>query len=80
MTAEITAKDVVHLLAADPGAWGHYRKVATTMARRMAEDFTVETLEGVRFACAGDWLAIDVDGNPYPIDASVFERSYEPAP
>ena len=58
--------------------WAEYRKTSTTWVRKMREPFTVETLEGPMTGAAGDYLAVGVEGEMYPIKASVFERSYEP--
>ena len=55
-----------------------YRKKTLTRAAHMHEPFSVETLEGTMEGKAGDWLMIGVNGELYPCDAGVFERSYEP--
>ena len=56
-----------------------YRKKTLTHAVHMNEPFSVETLEGIMEGKAGDWLMIGVNGEMYPCDAEVFEKSYEPA-
>lgn len=58
---------------------GVYRKKVLARAIQMPEAFSVETLEGVMEGKAGDWLMIGVEGEMYPCDAAVFERSYERA-
>lgn len=55
-----------------------YRKTPLTYAARMTEPFEVATLEGLHTGRAGDYLAIGVHGEMYPIDAAVFEATYEP--
>jgi hypothetical protein len=56
-----------------------YRKKTLTYAVRMDEPFEVNTLEGKHTGKAGDYLAIGAHGEMYPIDAAVFEATYEPA-
>ena len=53
------------------------RKTKTTRVIRMGEPFTCHTMEGTITGKAGDYLAIGVKGEVYPIDAEVFEASYE---
>ena len=53
-----------------------YRKKQFTFAVKIPGPFSVETLEGTMW-CENGWLAWDVEGNVYPIDAVVFEKSYE---
>jgi hypothetical protein len=45
----------------------------------MSEPFTVDTLEGVQRGKAGDYLAIGLHGEMYPIDKEVFEETYDEA-
>jgi hypothetical protein len=56
-----------------------YRKTSVTYARRIDEPFTVDTLEGEHSGKAGDYLAVGVHGEMYPIDAAVFDATYEHA-
>ena len=58
-------------------AFDEYRKRTLTRATRLPVAFEVETLEGLHTGKAGDWLAIGAHGEMYPIDASVFEDTYE---
>lgn len=46
------------------------------------EPFTVETMEGTLSGKAGDWLMVGVEGEMYPIDRAIFEKTYDlqPAP
>lgn len=57
--------------------FGKYRKTAPAYAVRMPERFEVDTLEGRHGGKAGDYLAIGAHGEMYPIDADVFEATYE---
>lgn len=41
------------------------------------EPFQVETLEGLMQGKAGDWLIIGVQGEMYPIDKDIFEKTYD---
>jgi len=43
---------------------------------QILEPFTVETLEGEMKGKAGDWLMVGVHGEMYPIDNSIFEKTY----
>ena len=54
-----------------------YRKSTITYAKKLDEPFEVDTLEGLHTGKAGDYLAIGHHGEMYPIDAAVFEDSYE---
>lgn len=56
-----------------------YRKTSTIYAVRVDEPYEVETLEGKHDGKAGSYLAVGVAGELYPIDAAVFEESYEEA-
>lgn len=69
-------------LEGNGGTWGmarydQYRKKTTIFARSIPEDFEVETIEGLHTGKAGDYLAVGIAGEMYPIDAKVFEESYE---
>lgn len=54
-----------------------YRKKSVTWAVRMTVPFRIETLEGVMDGKAGDYLAIGVHGELYPIDYNIFMETYE---
>ena len=43
---------------------------------QISEPFIVETLEGEMKGKAGDWLMVGVHGEMYPIDNSIFEKTY----
>jgi hypothetical protein len=54
-----------------------YRKTSPVKAMRMSEPFSVETPEGTMEGKAGDMLVIGVNGEMYPCDADVFDKTYE---
>lgn len=54
-----------------------YRKKTTIYAVKMDEVFFVQTIEGMMTGNHGDYLAIGIDGELYPIAAAIFEKSYE---
>ena len=54
-----------------------YLKMTLTYAAQVSVPFTVDTLEGLHSGNAGDYLAVGVHGEMYPIDAAVFEATYE---
>lgn len=41
------------------------------------EPFKVETLEGTMIGKKGDWLMIGVNGEMYPCDKAIFEKTYD---
>lgn len=53
------------------------RKRALTRVVKMDRPFICHTMEGKVTGKAGDFLAIGVKGEVYPIDAEVFAESYE---
>lgn len=58
------------------GEWTLCRKTALTPMIRVVGAFEVETSEG-RMRCEDGYLAVDSEGNPYPIAAEVAAASYE---
>lgn len=67
------------------GEFRPYRKATTTeMAFATVpagELLTVDTKEG-EYVLSGPWeglIALDADGDPYPVAMGVFYRTYEPA-
>lgn len=54
-----------------------YRKKILIRAKQMHKDFMVKTLEGNMTAKTGDYLAIGVEGELYPIQKKIFEKTYE---
>jgi hypothetical protein len=60
-----------------PGELVEYRKTATIRAVRVDRPFVVDTLEGKMRGNAGDYLAVGVKGEWYPIAADVMAASYE---
>ena len=41
------------------------------------EPFSVETMEGTLNGKAGDWLMVGINGEMYPIDQEIFEKTYD---
>lgn len=62
-------------LELNPHDWPLAQKRVLTRCARIQGPFTVETTEG-DMTCPDGWLAVDELGNPYPIAADVFERTY----
>lgn len=56
--------------------WKMYQKKHLTCAARIRGAFTVETLEGT-LSCNDGYLAIDIKGNPYPIEKKIFKKTYK---
>lgn len=54
-----------------------YRKKTVICAYQMWKHFEVSTLEGIMSGEAGDYLAIGVQGEAYPIKREIFEQTYE---
>lgn len=44
---------------------------------QIPEPFEVETLEGTFTGKAGDYLIIGVEGEMYPCEQEIFEKTYE---
>jgi len=44
---------------------------------KMDKNFQVETLEGVMKGKPGDWLMVGIDGEMYPCDGEIFEKTYD---
>ena len=38
----------------------------------------IDTLEGGRIVCPGDWIIRGVEGEYYPCKPDIYERTYEP--
>ena len=60
--------------------WRQYRKRPVVIrAVQMAEEFEVETLEGLMKGAVGDWLIEGVAGELYPCKPEIFQETYEVA-
>jgi len=55
------------------------KKPVVISAKLMGEPFDVETLEGKMHGNAGDWLAVGVAGEKYPVKNEIFRKTYAPA-
>ena len=53
------------------------RKTAIAHAKKMDITFIVKTLEGDMLGKAGDYLMTGIDGEHYPCDADIFDKTYE---
>jgi hypothetical protein len=54
-----------------------FSKIGLTFAAKVNVPFEVSTIEGVMEGKAGDYLAVGVQGEMYPIDADIMELSYK---
>jgi hypothetical protein len=63
------------------GDWVEYRKLGTTRMARVSGPFIVTTKEGEYEVPAGwqGFIALDSDGDPYPVLFDVHARAYERA-
>jgi len=62
------------------GNWKLYKKKPVVIAaRKMEEEFIVETIEGDMKGKAGDYLIEGVEGELYPCDEQIFHKTYEDA-
>jgi hypothetical protein len=62
-----------------PVGWAEYRKVGTTRMAPVSGPFTVATKEGEYKVPEGwhGYIALDADGDPYPVTADMHAQSYE---
>lgn len=56
------------------------KKPIPIKAEQRDEPFTVETLEGTLKGKAGDYLVVGVNGEQYPVDREIFEKTYDQVP
>lgn len=76
---EVVRLDVTNEPGVQTGlAFRAWIKTVPTYAVRVTVPFEVDTLEGLHVAKEGDYLAIGAHGEMYPIDAEVFEATYQP--
>ena len=61
----------------DPGVVPCRKKPIIVHAKKMDVDFSVNTLEGPITGKAGDYLMFGIDGEKYPCDKDIFERTYD---
>ena len=52
------------------------KKPIPIAAVQQTEPFTTQTLEGELQGKAGDYLVTGVDGEQYPVDREIFEKTY----
>ena len=53
------------------------KKLIAIKCIQIDEPFTVETMEGAMQGKKGDWLMVGIHGEMYPIDNSIFEKTYD---
>lgn len=54
------------------------KRPVEVQAHRLIGPQSIDTLEGVMMAGAGDWLITGVAGERYPCKDDIFRRTYEP--
>jgi hypothetical protein len=47
---------------------------------QMEDAFTVETMEGNHLGKPGDYLMVGIEGEMYPCDREIFEKTYDIIP
>lgn len=57
----------------------YIKKPIPVRAVMMAQEFEVETLEGLMKGKHGDYLVEGIEGEVYPCDRSIFEKTYKRA-
>jgi len=57
--------------------WKLFRKKILTRAFQADFDFEIHTREGIVYGQKGDWIALDNEGNPYPIADEIMKAMYE---
>ena len=77
MKPEVLTDSVAKMMMEKMGK--KYSKKVPTAALQMDFPFSVQTKEGTMTGKTGDWLAMDTQGNFYPIGAAVFAETYRPA-
>lgn len=53
------------------------KKPIPVQCAQIGEPFEVETMEGVLRGKKGDWLMIGINGEMYPCDNEIFNKTYE---
>lgn len=57
--------------------WSLYEKTEPVAMVQMDADFEVETLEGPMSADAGDYLALGIEGEMWPVDEDIQEQTHQ---
>ena len=68
--------DLIKLIGPDR-EFKEYRKKVTVMAIQAPWPFVIDSREGRMFGREGDWIAVGVHGEMWPIGKAIFEESYE---
>ncbi len=58
--------------------FGLYRKTTMTKAVKVLQPFSVYTDDGMITGAKGDYLCEGIEGERWPMKASIFEATYEP--
>lgn len=61
----------------DITGWALYEKTEPVAMVQMDKDFEVETLEGRMSADEGDYLAVGIEGEMWPLDKEIQEQTHE---
>ena len=61
----------------DDGAWKIAQKTQPTLVQQMDQPFNVETKEGPAHGEAKDYLAQGVEGEEWPIDQEIFDKTHK---
>lgn len=70
-----SSEDVQDAIGPDP-KFETYRKTTTIEAVEAPWDFAIHTREGRLFGRKGDYIAIGVRGEIYPIGRAIFQETY----
>jgi len=63
----------------DPHTWPWFQGTeGPVRALRIPEPFHVETADGQLHECDSGYLLLDTAGQPWPVEAEIFDRSYTP--
>jgi len=62
------------------GFKNYWKKQVKVQARQMDKPFVVETLEGTMEGKKGDYLVRGIEGEEYPVDREIFEKTYTDKP
>jgi hypothetical protein len=55
--------------------WNTYQKTAPIVAKQIHHAFCIQTKEGKMKGKPGDYLAVGIEGEAWPIDQQIFQKS-----
>lgn len=71
--------DMMNLAGNNPKKFRPYRKKPVIInAMQIDEEFEVHTKKGIMRAKPGDYLIEGVEGELYPCDRDIFQKTYDP--